>query len=173
MSKRDDNRKRILDIVGEKEPEKKHRNKRIGEMEEKVKEIEEEMEESKQQEFSEDYSTVVMDVEEDGTETSTAILAGGFSILYGIYIGTLAINIISRDGARIVDLIFLYVGAGLVIAGYGLGKTQAWGFYLGGVSGVALLIMGVYFLPSGIVNIIMGLLLLSLIYNSRDEFKFI
>jgi len=172
MSKRDDKRKRILDIVGENEPEKKHRSKRIGEMGEKVKEIEEEIVESKQQEFSEEYSTVVMDTE-DGPETSTAILTGGFSILYGIYIGTLAINIISRDGARIVDLIFLYVGAALVIAGYGIGKTQAWGFYLGGISGVALLLVGVYFLPSGIVNILMGLLLLSLIYSSRDEFKFI
>ncbi len=126
-------------------------------MEKELEKIEEELEDSRQRELENELESDQREEEEGEPETSTAILASAFSALYGIYIVTLAVNVIARDGARTVDNLFLLIGISLMVAGFGIAKTLWWGLLLGSTTGIALLLMGVYFLPSGIVTIIKGL----------------
>jgi len=94
------------------------------------------------------------------------------SVIFIVY-GILTVLIMLSESivdASLQNILFTLFGIPLIIAGYGLWKMLRWGMYLGVFMSIALIVSGVYFLPEAIIDIVLGLMLLALIYVSRDSF---
>jgi len=103
---------------------------------------------------------------------TTVKVASVICVAYGIITVLVMLSECVVD-AGLQNILLTLLGIPLIVAGYGLWKMLKWGMYLGMVMGVMLIITGVYFLPvypETIIDIVLGLVLLALIYVSRDSF---
>lgn len=101
---------------------------------------------------------------------TTVKAASAIFVLYGIFTVLVMLSEMGKVGVSPLYILYTLFGIALMVAGYGLWKMLKWGMYIGVVMGIALLVAGAYYLPEGALDIVAGLVLLVLIYVSRESF---
>ncbi len=101
---------------------------------------------------------------------ASVIVASPLFILYGAFTVLMILLEFARRGTGSIYIVSVLLSIAMIVAGYGLWNMLKWGMYLGVALGLALLVSGLYYLPGGAMDVFVGLMLLALIYDSRESF---